>query len=84
MKISALRELLDNFDDDSEVCITIDFPDFKDWAIASYDIGVGINSEYGGLELQTSIRTADFDYPAILRELKDLAAAIPEEICTPK
>jgi hypothetical protein len=34
--------------------------------------------------MSCSIHEADFDYPAILRRVKDAAAGIPEEYCTTK
>ena len=83
MKASDLIEFLGSFDDDQELCILIDFPDLKGWSVSSYDIGYSINEEDVGKGpmLKTAIYLADFDYPQILRDLKDVVAAAPEACC---
>jgi len=84
MKVSMLRHMLDQFDEDFEVGVLIDFPDFKNWSVLTYDIVIEVCKEGGGPLLGAAVYLSDFDYPAINRELKDLVEAIPEHSCTPK
>jgi len=84
MRVDKLHRLLDEFDDDQEICISMKFHDFKDWSVDTYDIGWGIHEEDEGLVLKVSVYQADFDYSRIMRELKDIVEAIPEWVCSPK
>jgi len=84
MKVSGLRNLLNEFDEDQEFGISIGFPDFKDWAVDTYDISFKIHEEDGCLLLNVAVYLGDFDYPSIMRELMDLVEAIPEHACAPK
>jgi hypothetical protein len=83
MKVSGLQRLLNDFDEDQEFGISIDFPDFKDWGVDTYDISFKVHEEDGCLLLNVAVYLSDFDYPSINRELKDLVKTIPEHACTP-
>jgi len=84
MKVDELRNLLDSFDGDQDICVSMKLHDFKDWSVDTYDIDWGTHEEDNGLVLKVSIYQADFDYPGITRELKDIVEAIPERVCEPK
>jgi hypothetical protein len=81
MKVGYLKEVLASFDDDKELAILATFPNLTNWSVSTYDMAIGIDEETKSPQLEISIYLADFDYPQILRELKDIVAAIPEENC---
>ena len=84
MRVDELRNILDSFDDSKEVSISIRFHDFIDWTVDTGAFGFDIHGEDGSLVLKATVYQADFDYPGIMRELKDIVEAIPESVCTPK
>ena len=79
MKIGYLKEILNNVDEDKELSLLIDFPDLTDWRVSTHDIAVTPSEEDESLRLEASIFLADFDYPEILKKLKDIALRMPEE-----
>lgn len=86
MKVKDLQKLLDEFDGDCELGIEIEFPQIG-YAVKTYDFSWGYDSDCeseSGFQLAVSLYGADFDYPAVLRKVKDVVAAIPEEYCAPK
>jgi hypothetical protein len=85
MKVRELRELLDAFNGESEVAIEATFPQL-DFAVKAYSFAYGYDEGLGeeeGFQLSFDIYEADFDYPAVLRRVKDAVASIPEEYCSP-
>lgn len=86
MKVRELKELLGQFDAESEIAIDVRFPQI-DFSVKTYSFTYDYDKDYGdgeGFQLSLDIYEADFDYPAILRRIKDAAALIPEEYCQPK
>lgn len=86
MRVRELQTLLDAFDSESEIGVEIGFPEI-DYMVKTYDFAWGYDRDYEGdegFQLTLSIYGTDFDYPAILRRVKDAVAAIPEENCSPK
>jgi hypothetical protein len=60
MTVSKLKSILDGFDDDSNVTISIEV-DNKKPPVLTYDIGFDKN-EHGELMLEVAVYDADFDY----------------------
>jgi hypothetical protein len=75
---------LEGFDGDSEVAIEVSFPGLDGWAIKTYSFSYSSDDDSNGPKLGMSVHGSDFDYPEILRVLKDRVSAIPEGYCAPK
>ena len=59
MKISSLKALLKEFDDNDEIAVSIAIGDNK-IPVITYDISFGVN-EHEGFVLEVHISSSDFD-----------------------
>jgi hypothetical protein len=84
MTVNDLINVLESFNGDSEVAIEVAFPGLDGWAVKTYSFSYSPDGDSDGPKLGISIHGSDFDYPGILRVLKDRVAAIPEGYCDPK
>jgi hypothetical protein len=84
MTANDLISVLESFNGDSEVAIEVAFPGLDGWTVKTYSFSYGPDESSDGPKLGFSIYGSNFDYPDILRVLKDRVAAIPEGYCTPK
>jgi len=83
MRVDHLRRILEEAEDHYEIAVSVEFPDI-DWTVLSYDIALEVEENGEDPTLAIRVCQADFDYPDILRRVKDGAAAIPEGVCSQK
>jgi len=70
MTASELKAILDTYDDDSEIALSVLFPGMDNWVVTSYDVTIGANGGNNDLLLKTTIYESDFDHPEILSSLR--------------
>ena len=71
MKIKELSRLLDNFNEEQELTINVEFPDIDGWTVSTGDISFDVDKDYDTLSLEIAVYLADFDYTAVWKKLED-------------
>jgi hypothetical protein len=76
MRTKDLKEMLDYFDDNSEVCVSAVFPELDNWEIKSYAITADADTDGDGLQINMHMYGTDFDYPDPMALIEEAALAI--------
>jgi hypothetical protein len=71
-----LKEMLDYFDDNSDVCISAVFPELNNWEVKSYAITAEPDTDGDGLQISLNVCGTDFDYPDPMALIEEAAEAI--------
>jgi hypothetical protein len=74
--VRELMEMLEGFDDSSEVCVEATFPELGGWGVKSYSINLGPDTDSDGPRFNLSVHGADFDYPGVMPLIERAAASI--------
>jgi hypothetical protein len=76
MRTKDLKDMLDCFDDNSDVCISAVFPELDNWEVKSYAITAEPDTHGDGLQINLHVYGTDFDYPDPMVLIEEAAAAI--------
>jgi hypothetical protein len=76
MKTKDLRDILKEFPEESEICVSAVFPELDGWEVGSYALAVEPDPDSDGPQISLYIYGTDFDYPDPMRLIEEFALSI--------